>query len=156
MVSKEVKDEIYAGVYFDTTLKELDLDPYEWRMGDPVEERAFVMGTAGERGSPIISSTDGSSVLCVYNVINGEPPISETQMIDPNDIDELLPRRIRNSNKKAVLSLKGQYLEVMEWTAKTKSDGTNVLRSKNGMHWIPVEWVRKRLRYDTENTEFQP
>lgn len=156
MVNQEVIDEIYAGVYFNNTLEDLGLSNYSLSMDDPVEDRVFVLGTAGSRNSPMYSSSDGMSLLCVYKVHNGDPPITEPQMVSQSDLVDEIPYAVSRSGKDSVPSLKGQYLQVMEWSGKTKSDGTDVLTSGTTTYWIPVEWVKKRVYYDSETTEYHP
>jgi hypothetical protein len=160
MVSQEVKDELFAGVWFGHTLEELGLDGYTYRMKDVDEDREFVMGTAGRRGS-LISSSDGMTLLCVYDTLNDEPPFDEPQLISREDIPEHLPYKLQSSGAyKPKLSLKGQYLKVREWDARVTEDENGdektILKSRGTTsYWIPVEWVRMKVEYDMDIVEFQ-
>jgi len=161
MVSQEIKDELFSGIYFGFTLEDLGLDGYTYGLGDVDEDREFIMGTAGRRGSPFISSSDGSSLFCVTSTLNSDPPFDEPTLISRKDIPENLPYKLKQSGShKPLLSLKGQYLKVREWSARTIEDENGeerTLLQSTGTttYWIPVEWVRMKVEYDDEQIEFK-
>lgn len=91
-----------------------------------------VYAAVKDRGSPFYS--DG--VYKVKNIHNGTPiteKIDPPQTISESDLVDLMPYKMKS--RMTVVSVRGQYLEVIEHNPNGRNNGR--------VNWIPVEFVIK-------------
>lgn len=136
------EDELYAGKRHDTTLEDLGLEGYSLGLGGDMDEREFVYARTADWGSPMYSE----GICCVYQVRTAEPIADETKVMTIEEILDERPPKMKQHD--AVPSLRGQYLKVMECNVWTDEDDIDHVRPQTPSYWIPVEWVRQRVRYD--------
>ena len=142
-------DELYNGEKFNNTLKSLQLEEYSLGLSASLSERKFVMAHVGNHGSPLYSK---DKICCVYNVAKGEPIDIGPTGKSLSDILDEKPYKVKKDSKKAIPSLNGEYVKVMECSVRTDEDDIDYVRPKTPSYWIPIEWVRQRVYYDEEKT----
>jgi len=140
-------EELYNGDKFNQTLEKLGLEDYTLGLSGSLSEREFVMAHVGRHKSPLYSK---DKICCVYEVYNGEPiDIGTGKLL--KEIESEIPFKLKNKN--VVPSLKGQYLKVMICDARTDESGKEYVRPHTPSYWIPIEWVRQKVKYNEGNTQ---
>lgn len=147
--SVTAKEELYNGEKFNNTLKSLQLENYSLGLSASLSERKFVMAHIGHYGSPLYSK---DKICCVYNVVDEEPINISVTGESLDDILDEIPYKVKKDSGKAIPSLRGQYLKVMECNVRTDENDIDYVKPRTPSYWIPIEWVRQRVHYDESNT----